>query len=142
MLTELLGELRNFFDYARYPGAFSVENGSITLPFLREGQYYRIVGSVFNDGVHRYGHEAENELTDEDFEGAVWALAVPREVVELAERIASWQERYGEASASPVTGESLTVNGYSYTAAGEKSSGAKITWRDAYGAPLRRWKKV
>ena len=142
MLTELLGELHNWFDRARYPGTFTVENGRIALPFLREGQYYRILGSIFSDGVHRYGHEAEDELTDEVFTGSVWALAVPKEVVDLASQIRSWQESYGETTLSPVTGESLTVNGYSYTAATSGAAREKMTWRDAFAGPMRRWKKV
>ena len=66
MLTELCGHLRNWFDRERYAGTFTVENGSIALPFLREGQYFRILGSTFNDGVHQYPAYG---LTDEAFDG-------------------------------------------------------------------------
>ena len=54
MLTELCGVLRNWFETDRISGTYTVENGSIALPFLQEGQFFRIVGSVFNDGVHQY----------------------------------------------------------------------------------------
>lgn len=137
MLNELLGELNNWFDRVRRPGTYTVENGSITLPFLREGQYYRVLGSIFNDGVHCYGREAEGELRDESFTGAVWALAVPAEVVTLAADIAAWREKTG--ASAPYVSESLTAAGYSYTRAG---AGDVLTWRQAFAPQCGRWRKL
>lgn len=59
MLTELCAEIRNYFlrDPRRdiHVGNFVISGGSIEpLSFLQDGQYFRIVGSVFNDGVHQY----------------------------------------------------------------------------------------
>ena len=71
MLTELLAEIRNYFEVpnGRHFGTFTISGGSIApLDFLQEGQYFRIVGSVFNDGVYQYPAAS---LTDEVFEGAV-----------------------------------------------------------------------
>ena len=73
MLTELCGVLRNWFETDRISGTYTVENGSITLPFLQNGQFFRVVGSVFNDGVHQY---PASDLTDELFHGAAWAMAI------------------------------------------------------------------
>ena len=88
MLTELCHELKNYFLRDRvndiHPGSYTISGGDIEpLSFLAEGQYYRIVGSIFNDGVHKYG-DATDTLDDETFEGAVWAMAVPPAVVALA----------------------------------------------------------
>ena len=90
MLTELCQELKNWFDRERRTGAFVIENGNITADFLREGQYFRIMGSVFSDGVHQY---PAAELPDETFNGAVWALAIPAPVISLATEIAAWREK-------------------------------------------------
>ena len=53
MLTEICQELKNWFDLERHFGVFTIENGELSLPFLMDGQYYRICGSVFNDGVQK-----------------------------------------------------------------------------------------
>ena len=83
MLTELCQELRNWFDRERYFGVFEISGGVITAPFLVPGQYYRIIGSIFNDGVHQYGSYTD-ELVDETFDGAVWALCIPAAVIKLS----------------------------------------------------------
>ena len=54
MLEQVLRHLNNWFLVEIHEGTFTVENGSITLPFLLTNQYFRICGSVFNDGLHQY----------------------------------------------------------------------------------------
>ena len=114
MLTEICAEIRNYFEVpnGRHFGTFTISGGSIApLDFLQEGQYFRIIGSVFNDGVHKYG---EANLTDEKFDGAVWAMAVPPAVVDLSEKIKAYNDS-DAGKASPYTSESF--GGYSYTKA-------------------------
>lgn len=55
MFEELMRECRNWFVTSNgvHLGEFSIKGGSIVLPFLRAGQYFRIVGSVLNDGVYQ-----------------------------------------------------------------------------------------
>lgn len=60
MLTEICQDLRNWFDryMPKWYGTFEIKNHELVLKddmTLQEGQYFRIVGSVFNDGVHQYG---------------------------------------------------------------------------------------
>ena len=52
MLTEICDYLNNYFWRLKIVGEFKIENGSITVEQLKDGQYFRIVGSLFNDGVH------------------------------------------------------------------------------------------
>lgn len=95
MLTELCAELRNYFEVpnGRHFGKFEISGGSIApLDFLQEGQYFRIVGSVFNDGVYQY---PATSLTDEVFDGAVWAMAVPPTLIALSAEI----EEYNKSDA-------------------------------------------
>lgn len=68
MLEQVLRHLNNWFLVEIHEGTFTVENGSITLPFLQTNQYFRICGSVFNDGLHLY---PAVDLTDETFTGTV-----------------------------------------------------------------------
>ncbi len=146
MLEQVLGEIHNWFrardemDGIR-PGVYAIEGGRLALPFLQPGQYYRVCGSLFNDGLHKYGDEADR-LTDETFDGAIWALAVPKAVVELAEEIAAWQKQYGAAAASPYQSESF--GGYSYTMAGgdSQAGAASRGWQRAFRSRLNQWRRL
>ncbi len=139
MLEQVLRHLNNWFLVEIHEGTFTVENGSIALPFLLTNQYFRICGSVFNDGLHQY---PAIDLTDETFAGTVWALAVPKAVVTLSEDIAAWEEKNGEAVSSPYTSESF--GGYSYTkASGGKADTTAVTgWQDAFRNQLNAWRKL
>ena len=136
MLEQLLRHLKNYFAAEKYFGAYKIEKGSITLPFLIEGQYFRIIGSVFNDGIYKY---PDATLTDEEFDGAIWALAIPPEVISLADEIKNWQEKYGENVNSPYQSESF--GGYSYTAK-NNNEGNNFTWKNAFANRLNEWRKI
>ena len=138
MLTELCAELRNYFEVpnGRHFGKFTISGGSIApLEFLQEGQYFRIVGSVFNDGVYQYPAAS---LTDEVFEGAVWAMAVPPTLIALAAEIEAYNDS-DAGKASPYTSESF--GGYSYTKATD-ASGSPIGWQKAFASRLNKWRKL
>lgn len=140
MLEEVLNHLHNWFQLEVYPGTYTIEGGSITLPCLLPGQYFRIVGSVFNDGLHQYGPQME-VLRDEAFHGAVWALAIPKPVVELAGDIAAWQAKYKDTVESPYTSESF--GGYAYSkASGAGDSTGSGGWQAAFRARLNTYRKV
>lgn len=139
-LTELCQELRNWFDRERHFGTFTIQDGTIAADFLSDGQYYRIVGSVFSDGVHQY---PSSELRDETFTGAVWALAIPAPVIKLATEIEAWRGKYENADSaalSPFTSESF--GGYSYTKASGSDAGGGASWQSAFRAQLNRWRKI
>lgn len=55
MLEQVLTHIHNWFQVGIYPGTYTIEDGGVTLPFLQDGQYFRIVGSLFSDGLHQYG---------------------------------------------------------------------------------------
>lgn len=139
MLETVLTHLKNWFVVPRgvHEGIYTIEGGSLELPFLQDGQYYRICGSVFNDGLHKYGCSA---LQDETFTGAVWALAIPKAVVELAWKIEEWQNKNGEAVASPFSSESF--GGYSYTKATDTATGAQATWETVFRSQLNPYRKL
>lgn len=144
MLTEVCQYLRNWFDKARYFSGFIIRDGVITfedgsdLP-LQNGQYFRIAGSIFNDGVYQYGASLEG---DEEFTGAVWALAIPKEVVALSEEINQWCIEHAEAIASPYQSESF--GGYSYSRASEYGANGvqAISWQSQFAARLAPWRKI
>lgn len=155
ILTEICQELRNWFDRYedKFIGEFFIVNGEIhgDIEFkLKPNQYYRIIGSTFNDGVHKYARNVDgDELVDEDFTGVVWAMAVPPSVIALADDIDQWNKLYGAADSvnmSPYSSESF--GGYSYTKSGSGSGSAGVgstgagTWRDVFKDRLNRWRKI
>ena len=151
MLSQICLYLKNWFDrnQQKFFGNITISNGVITKPYefgelCKANQYYRIVGSVFNDGVYKHGTE---ELTDEEFEGAIWLMAVPKDVINLATEIEMWQAKYGGVDSqnmSPYQSESF--GGYSYSkASGGSSSGSASSvpsWQGVYADRLRRYRKI
>ena len=154
MLEEICRELNNWFDTNpndgtknHYFGTFVIEDGAIDLSEtdIQPNQYFRIIGSVFNDGVYQY---PATGLTDETFAGAVWAMAVPPSVIALSAEIEAWQEKYGgvdSTAMSPYTSESF--GGYSYSKSrggsgnGSSDSGSG-TWQSVYANRLNKWRKI
>lgn len=136
MLETVLQNLNNWFlvPDGVHAGEFTVQGGQLTLPFLQTGQYFRVVGSVFNDGLHQY---PVADLTDETFTGSVWALAVPKAVIELSEEIDAWQTKNGDPG--PFTSESF--GGYSYSKA-TNASGMAVGWQDVFKSRLNDWRRI
>lgn len=137
MLTEVCAELRNYFVKDIHNGTFEIVGGKITpLDFIQENQYFRIVGSVFNDGV--YKNTADLVLTDEIFSGAVWSMAVPPSVIDLAAEIKKYNES-DEAKPSAYNSESF--GGYAYTKATDEN-GAPIGWKKVFASRLKPYRRI
>lgn len=142
MLTQLCAELKNYFlphkEDDIHAGEFTITGGSIELPFLLEGQYYRIVGSVFNDGVHKY--DENEQLTDETFDGAVWAMSVPPAVVDLAAEIKDWQTANAAVINGPYQSESF--GGYAYSLPSGGTSGGAYGWQQQFANQLSPYRRL
>ena len=137
MLTELCAELRNYFVVSIHEGRFTINGGKIApLDFIQENQYFRIVGSVFNDGV--YKNTADLELTNENFSGSVWSMAVPPSVIDLAEEIKKYNES-DEAKPSAYNSESF--GGYAYTKATDEN-GAPMGWKKVFASRLNPYRRI
>lgn len=142
MLTEICKELNNWFCTKKYFDTYTISDGTIIVPELKNEQYFRIVGSTFNDGVYQYPTEG---LKNEVFDGAVWAMAIPAEVIALSEEIDAWKAKYAgvdSVAMSPFQSESF--GGYSYSkASGAGESGNTAgDWRSVFGSRLNNWRKV
>ena len=148
MLSEICAYLRNWFDknQPKTFGEIVIENGSLSTDCkLKQNQYFRIIGSTFNDGV--YKNDSNLTLIDEVFKGAVWAMSIPPDFISLVTEISAYQAKYGDINStamSPFNSESF--GGYSYS----KSSGGNVdtsqnkggTWQGAFGARLSMWRKI
>lgn len=138
MLTELCAEVRNYFcnESDIHFGKYKISGGSIApLDFLKEGQYFRIVGSVLNDGVYKY---PTSELADESFEGAVWAMNVPPSFIALADKIKAFQE---SDAGKPSAYTSESFGGYAYSRA-TNGKGGLATWRTVFGDDLKKYRRL
>ena len=140
-LTELCQELRNWFcdDEDKHIDDFTIVGGTISPPVdMMEGQYFRIVGSYFNDGVHTDA----DQLVDDEFHGGIWLMRVPPDVLSLLSDITDYEDQYGAINISPYQSESF--NNYSYTKAakGSGNSGSTVTWRDAFKSRLNKYRKI
>lgn len=143
MLDELCQELKNWFVYYdddKHVGTFTIQDGDIMPSIdLQENQYYRIIGSVFNDGIHQ--NNENDELTDETFTGGIWLMRIPKAFLDLADEIEQWQTNMNESDTSKSPYQSESFGGYSYS----KKSGANGTgysWKDEFGSRLNMWRKV
>lgn len=138
MLETVLNHLHNWFPVtsAARAGTFIIVSGSLPLTNVLDGQYYKIEGSVFNDGLHKYG-DAEDKLTDETFTGHIIPLAIPKTVIKLADEIKVWCE------SNPVSDKiSESFDGYSYTRGTDGNGSASGGWQAAFRKELNAWKKV
>ena len=138
MLAELCGELRNWFETDRIFGKFTIANGSIDLTNcnVQYGQYFRIVSSTFNDGVYQY---PAFDLKDETFDGAIWPMAVPSAVMQLASEIGEWVGKYDKVTMSPFTSENMPKYGYTKAIG---ANGLAVTWQDVFSKRLNQWRKI
>lgn len=142
MLEEVLAYINNWFDKEKVYNDFSIVGGSFAkdIPMLQEGQYFRIEGSIFNDGLHQW---PATDLDDESFTGCVVGLAVPKAVIALADSIAEWQESHGDAASGPFQSESF--NNYSYSLKTAQSGSGGVTeygWKAEFRPQLNRWRKL
>lgn len=143
MLTELCQELHNWFEREKRSGSFRIANGMLEANFLLPGQYFRVMGSLFNDGVHQYGKDF---LNDEDFTGSVWSLAIPEAVIKLSEDIDVWRAKYeapDSSAMSPYMSESF--GGYSYSkgsAISGTGTGGATSWRTSFASRMNAWRKI
>ena len=143
MLTEVCAELNNYFWRDKRNMKLKIEGGTFNCDFLQNGQYFRIIGSIFNDGVHKY---PATDLHDEEFDGSIWSMAVPQAVIDLVSDIGAWQTQYGGVNSpamSPFTSESF--GNYSYSkgsAASGASSGNSNSWQAVFAPRLNKWRRL
>lgn len=148
MLTEVCHEVNNYFRRENHSHTFSVVDGHLVdMPDdLQEGQYFLIVGSIFNDGVHRFTPDLE--LVDEnEFIGNVWSLGIPQEFLDLVSEISEWVTKYGgvdSVALSPFSSESFGGYSYSKSGAGNASDGSSdgANWKTVFAGRLNKWRRM
>lgn len=142
MIGQICAEVKNYFvqrDVDIHAGNYTIANGEISpIPFVRVGQYYRIVGSALNDGVYQRGVD-DLQLIDEEFDGAIWSMKVPKEFVDLCKEISDWETANANALSGPYQSESFA--GYSYSK-GSSASGGAYGWQDQFRSKLNAYRRL
>lgn len=144
MIEAICAHIHNYFTDDTQPvsGQWSIEGGTLDLSGLViAGQYFRIMGSVLNDGVYQYPPEG---LNDETFDGTIWPMKVPPAVAKLAEEIGEWQQQYGAVMASPYNSENV-IGVYSYSkgyGGSANNAGGADAWQSVFRARLNPWRKL
>lgn len=141
-MGEILKALNNYFYKFKEEGTFTIKNNTIVVkaPYLT-GQYIRLQGSILNDGVHQVEEVREGivitGLSDEEFTGVIYSLAIPKDLIEIAEKIKEFRNKEvkGHYSSETIPG------GYSYTKATDKN-GNIASWQYAFADELRGYKKM
>lgn len=122
MLTKVCRYLKNFFVKENHIGYITVSDGKVFCDgseiSMQEGQLFALVRTHYVFGTYAYG----DELEDSEFDGAVWIMDVPADVLDAVELMTEWETANGGVdNLSPYQSESF--GGYSYTKA---SSGGKV----------------
>ena len=148
MLTVICDYLKNWFDYnqPKYYGRFTISDGKLNIDEdIPADQYYRRVGSRYNDGV--YKHDGQESLVAEEFEGAIWLMVIPKDIIALAAEVKAWNDKYAGVDSeamSPFQSESFGGYSYSKSSGGGNSASASSvpTWQGVFADRLRRYRKI
>lgn len=143
MLEQVMDYCNNYFYKAKEVGKFSIVSGRLNNKgVFKSGQYIRIIGSDFNDGVYKIESLTDGKiniasLEDEIFEGAIVGLAVPKVFLNIVKDIEKF-EASASATMSPYASESF--ENYSYTRA--TKDGKPLSWVDLFGVKLSHYRKM
>ncbi len=142
MVDQICAEVKNYFikpDTDIHADNYTIANGQISpISFVKQGQYYRIVGSALNDGVYKHGVD-DLQLVDEEFFGSVWAMRLPKSFIALCTEISGWVTANANALAGPYQSESFA--GYSYSK-GSSTSGGAYGWQDQFKSKLNPYRRL
>lgn len=147
-LTEVCASIKNYFlrsDSDIIRRTFTIVSGTAPLSTLAEGQYFRIKGSVLNDGVWQNTAADLANLRPESFTGEIWSMSVPRDFEQLCDDITAWRTKNEAADStnmSPYTSESF--GGYSYSKGGGSSAsgGSAVTWQSQFSSRLNTYRRI
>lgn len=135
MLEYVLSSLYNWFDVKRDYGEFTISGGSLDVDGMLDGQYFRIVGSVLNDGLHKW---PADDLHDEVFVGEIWSLAIPDAVIRLTGEMGEWVKEHPVGAG--YTSESF--GGYSYSLPTNSQTGQAANVYDVFRSQLNQYRKL
>lgn len=147
MIEQICGHIHNYFETDPvtgkrliYPGKYTITSGNLSLPFMVDGEYFRIFGSRMNDGVYQYPAYG---LMDETFDGVIWEMRPPRAFLTLVDEIVEWVDKYGDIMKNPYQSEDVIgVFRYTKMTTGKVTGDYIATWQSVYKDQLNEWRKL
>lgn len=137
MLDDICAYCKNYFVVEKISGVFTITDGVLALhDSIQEGQFIRIVGSIFNDGVYK---TPTSDLKDETFSGAICSMAVPPKLLKLIDEMRKWETDNSYALNSPYQSESKAD--YSYTLK-TGANGDSMTTINKFSSRFTEWRKI
>ena len=152
LLEEVLWHIHNWFERDSIAASScTIDDGQLPTSItsnLVEGQWYRVEGSILNDGLHLH---PDTNLQDETFDGTITPLVIPKPLLRIVNEIQEWveltQEARNKALASPYQSESF--DGYSYSIRGDLTSNSASGgptglsgWQAVFATRLNPWRKI
>lgn len=147
ILEQVLYHIHNWFVYDTIDtGQCEISDGSLPASVsIPDGAWYRIQGSMLNDGLHQ---QPATDLNDETFDGTVTVCAIPKALLNVVDEIADWIDHYNAAREklqdSPFASESF--GGYSYSIRSDltanNGSGGLTGWQAEFASRLNPWRKI
>ena len=135
-MESVMNSINNFFEVSFEEGQYSIENDAVLVTGqYYKGQFVRIVDSIFNDGVYKVIKVSEGkikldkELTDETFKGYIVGLAVPKNFIDIVEKINEYDKSNKGVASESIPNYSITYD-TTYKSGIEK-----------YAKDLRRYRK-
>lgn len=134
-------ECRNYFSISYERGQFEIINGIIGLSnnYL-VGQYIYVAGSILNDGVYLLNDTLYtlDGSRDESFNGIVYGLSVPREFIELVNKIDKFTQSK-EGQESNITSASFGIQSQSF---GTDNNGVRAGWQTVFRNELHKYRRM
>ena len=115
-ITRMCTVLHNFFtDKSHiFYNIYTIPDNILNNNFIKQGQYFRITGSVFNNGVYCNTPDDLKRLKNETFKGAIWGMDVPADFGSLCEEVERFNVKIAELSGNFRGYSSESWGGYSY----------------------------
>ena len=141
-MNEVLRYLNNYFFKFKETGSFIISENK--LKGIRgnyiTGQYILITGSTMNDRVVKVNNIDLDGImlekaNNEEFEGVIYSLNIPANVIELVERIKEFKENN-----KPSDKASENFEGYSYSKS--TKNGKTVTWKDVFFEELKLYRQM
>ena len=145
--------LHNYFYKFKERGNFAINFNTISIDGCYDlqgkyvvGQYIRIKGSLVNDGVYKViavsedglpGITVDGCLSDEEFEGYICSLAVPKAFISLCNDIKEY-----EVKNPPKEFISESFGGYSYTRSQASVESGLSGWQLAFKGQLAPYRRM
>lgn len=151
-LKEILDYIHNYFVQDTFEGKIKIKNHELDNHEIKllDDQYFMIKGSIYNDGIWQFKaiqevdeENLERYLKDEEFNGIISKLAIPRDVLALKDEIIAWEDKNQDALNGVFQSESF--GGYSYTLKSNSSNnknGESISWKNKFGNRLKAYRKL